>query len=118
FPQAGAELTNSILDLVQQANNYKQLRKGANEVAKQLNRGGTAFVVLAADTDPLEILLHIPLLCEDKGVAYVFVPSKDELGRACGVSNPVIAASITTGESVELSSQIQRIQGEIEKLLG
>jgi len=23
-------------------------------------------VVLAADTEPLEILLHIPLLCEDK----------------------------------------------------
>jgi U4/U6 small nuclear ribonucleoprotein SNU13 len=33
-------------------------------------------VVLAADTEPLEILLHLPLLAEDKNVPYVFVPSK------------------------------------------
>jgi hypothetical protein len=31
FPLASADLTVSILDLVQQANNYKQLKKGANE---------------------------------------------------------------------------------------
>merc|ERR1712130_563779 len=51
---------------VQQAANYKQLRKGANEATKTLNRGQAEFVVLAADSEPLEILLHIPLLCEDK----------------------------------------------------
>ena len=31
FPLASADLTVSILDLIQQANNYKQLKKGANE---------------------------------------------------------------------------------------
>jgi hypothetical protein len=31
---------------------------------------------MAADTEPLEILLHLPLLCEDKNVPYVFVRSK------------------------------------------
>jgi hypothetical protein len=35
------------------------------------------------------------LLCEDKNVPYVFVPSKVALGRACGVSRPVIAASVS-----------------------
>ena len=37
--------------------------------------------MLAADSEPLEILLHIPLLCEDKNVPYVFVRSKQALGR-------------------------------------
>jgi U4/U6 small nuclear ribonucleoprotein SNU13 len=64
--------------------NYKQLKKGANEATKTLNRGISEFVVLAADTEPLEILLHLPLLAEDKNVPYVFVPSKQALGRACG----------------------------------
>jgi len=41
FPLADASLTTSILDLVQQANNYKQLKKGANEATKTLNRGIT-----------------------------------------------------------------------------
>lgn len=31
YPLADATLTKTILDLVQQASNYKQLRKGANE---------------------------------------------------------------------------------------
>ena len=33
---------------------------------KTLNRGMSEFIVLAADTEPLEILLHLPLLAEDK----------------------------------------------------
>lgn len=33
YPLADASLTISILDLVQQATNYKQLKKGANEGA-------------------------------------------------------------------------------------
>ena len=33
---------------------------------KALNRGIAEFIVMAADTEPLEILLHLPLLCEDK----------------------------------------------------
>ena len=51
-----------------QACNYKQLKKGANEATKTLNRGVSEFIVMAADTEPLEILLHLPLLCEDKNV--------------------------------------------------
>jgi hypothetical protein len=74
---------------------------------KTLNRGISEFIVMAADTEPLEILLHLPLLCEDKNVPYVFVPSKQALGRACGVSRPVIAASVTTNESSQLKGQIQ-----------
>jgi len=60
------KLTNTILDIVQQASNYKQLKKGANEATKTLNRGISEFVVMAADTEPIEILLHLPLLAEDK----------------------------------------------------
>ncbi|KAJ7632853.1 50S ribosomal protein L30e-like protein [Roridomyces roridus] len=117
WPLAEADLTNSILELVQQASQYKQLKKGANEATKTLNRGIAEFIVLTADTEPLEILLHLPLLCEEKNVPYVFVPSKAALGRACGVTRPVIAASVTTSESKELSSQIQTVKNAIEKLL-
>ena len=72
-----------ILDLVQLAGQYKQVKKGANEgnlclisivisvltstgATKTLNRGIAEFIILTADTEPLEILLHLPLLCEEK----------------------------------------------------
>ncbi|EIN06574.1 snRNP and snoRNP protein Snu13 [Punctularia strigosozonata HHB-11173 SS5] len=117
WPLADADLTNQIMDLVEQASSYKQLKKGANEATKTLNRGIAEFIILTADTEPLEILLHLPLLCEEKNVPYVFVPSKVALGRACNVSRPVIAASVTTNESRELQSQIQAVKTQIEKLI-
>lgn len=82
-----------------------------------MNRGISEIIIMAGDTEPLEILLHLPLLCEDKNVPYVFVPSKQQLGRACGVSRPVIACSILVNEGSQLSSQITRMRVAIEKLL-
>lgn len=74
FPLSDADLTIALLDLVQQATNYKQTKKGANEATKTLNRGISEIIIMAADAEPIEILLHLPLLCEDKNVPYVFVP--------------------------------------------
>lgn len=117
FPLADADLTVALLDLVQQATNYKQTKKGANEATKTLNRGISELIVMAADAEPIEILLHLPLLCEDKNVPYVFVPSKIALGRACGVSRPVIASSITTNEASQLKSTIEGMKLKIEQLI-
>mmetsp|Transcript_22013 Transcript_22013/g.50222 ORF Transcript_22013/g.50222 Transcript_22013/m.50222 type:complete len:124 (-) Transcript_22013:379-750(-) len=117
YPLAPADLTVSLLDLVQQATSYRQSKKGANEATKTLNRGLAELVVMAADAEPIEILLHLPLLCEDKNVPYVFVPSKVALGRACGVSRPVIACSITTNESSNLKSVIDSMKIQVEQLL-
>lgn len=41
-------MTQTILDLVQQASHYRQLKKGANEATKTLNRGTSEIVILAA----------------------------------------------------------------------
>jgi len=117
FPLAEGQLTNTILEVVQQANNYKQLKKGANEATKALNRGIAEFIVMAADAEPIEILLHLPLLCEDKNVPYVFITSKKALGRACGISRPVVAASVLANEGSQLKTQIQNLKDSIEKLL-
>ena len=50
---------------------------------KTLNRGISEFIVMAADTEPLEILLHLPLLAEDK-VKFLFSVIVNEfLGYPC-----------------------------------
>lgn len=136
YPNAPEDLTQELLDLVQQASHYKQLKvcilyhsnhelynadpnvqKGANEATKTLNRGVSELIVLAADTSPLAIVLHLPLLCEDKNVPYVYVPSRMALGRACGVSRAVIAASITSNEASDLQAQVRAIRDKVERLL-
>ncbi|KAJ5374381.1 ribonucleoprotein-associated protein [Penicillium concentricum] len=116
WPMADSALAQEILDLLQQATHYRLVKKGANEATKTLNRGTSEIIVLAGDASPLAILLHLPLLAEDKNVPYVFVPTKMALGRACGVSRAVIAASITSNEASELAPQIRELKAKVERL--
>jgi hypothetical protein len=50
------------------------------------------------------------ILCYLQNVPYVFVPSKQALGRACGVTRPVIACSVTSNEGSQLKQQIQGLK--------
>jgi len=116
WPIAEPALAQELLDLVQECGHYRQLKKGANETTKSLQRGTSEIAILAADTQPLAILLHIPLLCEDKDIPYVYVPSKVALGRACGVTRSVIAVSLLSNEASDLSPRIRAIRDKVERL--
>ncbi|XP_025191263.1 NHP2-like protein 1 homolog [Melanaphis sacchari] len=108
-PLADQQMTKQILRLIRQALNCNQLFVGANEATKALNRGTAEFVVCAADAEPLAFLLKLILLCKDENIPYIFIGSKQALGRACGVSRPVIACSIssfTTEEISQLESEL------------
>ena len=115
FPLANNDLTAPILELISNAQNNKQLRKGANEVTKTLNRSTAEMVIIAGDTDPIEIVMHLPLLCEDKNVPYIFISSRSALGRACGVSRSVIACSIVKKDGSRLKKPIDAIKAKIEQ---
>ncbi|KAL7713387.1 H/ACA ribonucleoprotein complex subunit 2 [Entamoeba marina] len=116
FPLADKDLQGKLIDYVQQAAQKGLVKKGANEATKALNRGKAEVVIMAADTEPVEIILHLPILCEDKNVPYVFVGSKAALGRACGVSRPVISVAVLADNGA-FSRTTEGIKDEIEKLL-
>jgi H/ACA ribonucleoprotein complex subunit 2 len=44
--------------------------------------------VLAGDVSPIDVITHVPVLCEDAGVPYVYVPSKEALGQAGQTKRP------------------------------
>merc|ERR1711990_428685 len=75
------------------------------------------LVVIAADTQPLEIVLHLPLLCEDKNVPYVYVGKQADLGRACGVSRNIVAATILKIKESELNAPLTKLKDKVEQLL-
>ena len=115
-PFANPELTKQIFKLCEKAVPLKKLKRGANEATKALNRDIAEIIILAADATPLEIILHLPLLCEDKSVGYIFVPSMAELGQACGTSRNVVACAITSrvGDT-SLANEIQDLKVKVEK---
>ncbi|KAL9648729.1 hypothetical protein ABK040_003667 [Willaertia magna] len=118
YPLADDDLTVSILDLIQSAHNYNQVKRGANEVTKAVNRGKASFVILTADAEPIEILMHLPVLCEDKNIPYCFVKSKAALGRACGITREVIAVTVIGNEdNAALKKQINSLKDAIERII-
>ncbi|MFZ8855190.1 MAG: 50S ribosomal protein L7Ae [Thermofilaceae archaeon] len=85
------------------------IRKGANETTKAVERGQAILVLIAEDVDPPEIVAHLPLLCEEKKVPYVYVPSKERLGKAAGINVAASSAAIINpGEAKSLVDEIIR----------
>ncbi|KAF7689844.1 13 kDa ribonucleoprotein-associated protein [Cucumispora dikerogammari] len=85
-PLATPELEIKILEAI--ANNAqsknRRLSQGINEVTKKLNKGKAELVIMAVDAQPVEIIFHLKILCEDKDVIYVYVSEKSKIGEACG----------------------------------
>lgn len=110
------EVVDKVLQLVEAAKNGGNVRKGVNETTKSVERGEAQLVVIAEDVEPAEIVMHLPPLCEEKKVPYVYVPSKMELGRSSGIDVPSAAIAVAdAGEGkkalAELVKQIEAAKG-------
>jgi large subunit ribosomal protein L7Ae len=94
------EVSNEVVaktyEALQLARQSGRIRKGANEVTKSVERGLASFVVVATDVTPEEIVMHIPMLCKQKNIAYSFVPSKMDLGKSIGLNVPCTAIAVET----------------------
>jgi large subunit ribosomal protein L7A len=62
----------------------KQLVIGTKQSKKAIERQQTMLVVLAQDAD-LMVTHPIQVTCEEKHIAYAYVPSMKELGKASGI---------------------------------
>jgi len=86
-----------------------KLKKGTNEVTKAIEKGKAKLVVIAKDVTPPEITMHIPLLCEEKGIQCLEVPSKEELGAAAGMEVGTSAVAIVEeGEAKKVIKEITK----------
>lgn len=110
------DLANKVLDAVKKAKESGKIRKGTNETTKAVERGQAKLVVIAMDVQPEEIVAHLPLLCDEKKIPYVYVPSKKGLGEACGLQVGAAAAAIVDpGEAKDLLDEIVK---RVEELKG
>ena len=115
IPLANEDLTAAILELVGAATQNKQISRGANETIKALNKNRAEFVVIAGDTDPIETVLGLPILCEDKNVPYIFITSRAALGQACNITRSVIACAVKTKDNSRLQKSIDALKLKIEQ---
>ena len=101
------ELSDKAYSLAEMARDGGTIKKGTNEVTKAVERSAAAIVIMATDVEPPEILAHMPALCEERNVPYVYVPSKAELGAAIGLDKPTASiAIIDVGKGKALCDEI------------
>ncbi|DAA74527.1 TPA_exp: Uncharacterized protein A8136_3285 [Trichophyton benhamiae CBS 112371] len=98
-PLAEDKVAKKVLKSVKKAAGSKALKRGVKEVVKAVRKSPTpsanaaittpsAIVVLAADISPMDVISHIPVLCEDHGIPYIYVSSRAELGNAGATKRP------------------------------
>ncbi|MCL5431011.1 MAG: 50S ribosomal protein L7Ae [Candidatus Marsarchaeota archaeon] len=113
-PEEVVKKTYEALQLVKQSGSVK---KGSNEVTKSVERGLASFVVIAEDVDPEEVVMHIPSICEQKKIAYTYVPNKLELGKSIGLNVPCTAVAVENQGNAAQSIKdiISRLTGSSKK---
>ncbi len=108
------ELADKAYEAVEGARDTGKLRKGTNESTKAIERKQAALVVIAEDVEPAEIVAHLPPLCDEKGIPYIYVPSKRELGAAAGIN--VGSAAITIAEAGRAEAAVKEIVERVREL--
>ncbi|KAI7858625.1 50S ribosomal protein L30e-like protein [Circinella umbellata] len=96
-PLAEKKLSKKLFKTVKKASKVKHIRRGVKEVGKAVRKGEKGLVVIAGDISPMDVISHLPVLCEDHDIPYVFVPSKEKLGEASQTKRPTSVAMIVFG---------------------
>nr|POE75614.1 h/aca ribonucleoprotein complex subunit 2 [Quercus suber] len=131
-PLCDEKSQKKVLKGVKKAAKSKALRRGVKECVKSIRKSPLAsphttastlppgIVVLAADISPMDVISHIPVLCEDHGIPYVYVPSRAELGAAGNTKRPtsvvMIGRGVGKGVEEEKKGEWEESYGELFKV--
>jgi large subunit ribosomal protein L7Ae len=108
------EIADAAYEALQIAAKTGTVRKGTNETTKAIERAQAKLVVIAEDVDPPEVVAHLPLLCEERKIPYIFVPSKEKIGSSIGID--VSAASACIIKEGDAAGLVKEIITRIETL--
>ncbi|CAG4979071.1 unnamed protein product [Colias eurytheme] len=115
-PMASKKLSKKIYKLIKKSSGHKNyIKNGLKIVQKQLRLGEKGIVVFAGDISPIEIMCHLPAVCEEKDVPYCYTPSRKDIGAAMGTMRGCIMVLVKEHE--EYKDLFDEVKSEI-KLLG
>lgn len=106
-----AELVPQVVEMLSVAKDGGKIKKGINETTKAIERKTAQLVVVAGDVTPEEIVVHIPALCKENSIPYVFVPTKKDLGGAVGIAVGTSAVAVENP-----GAATEKLQDIIKKL--
>ncbi|KAK6132121.1 hypothetical protein DH2020_034146 [Rehmannia glutinosa] len=117
-PLASKKLCKRTLKLVRRAAEQKCLKRGVKEVVKSIRRGNIGLCVIAGNISPIDVITHVPILCEEANIPYVYVPSKEDLANAGATKRPTCCVLVLTKPTKgELGQEEQdNLKGDYDQL--
>jgi H/ACA ribonucleoprotein complex subunit 2 len=94
-------------------NRAKKLRRGVKDVVKAIKKGEKGICILAADVSPVDVISHIPVLCEENHIPYIYVRSRMELGIAAETKKPTSVTLMLEPPDKELKDKYDKLHGKI-----
>ncbi|KAG8094317.1 hypothetical protein GUJ93_ZPchr0012g19178 [Zizania palustris] len=55
-----------------------------------------SLCVIAGNISPIDVITHVPILCEEASIPYVYVPSKEDLATAGTTKRPTCCVLVLT----------------------
>ena len=93
------DVQDSVYELVKLVGNGNgRLKKGSNEVTKAAERNTAKMIVMAENVNPAELLAHIPLICKEKKIPFIYVEDQAYLAEAAGMNTGAKTAAIALME--------------------
>lgn len=102
------------LELVEKARKKGKVKVGINEVTKAIERGVAKLVLVAEDVNPIEVVMHLPLLCKEKGIPCSVVKTRKALGEKAGI--PVSTAALAVIDEGEAKKELQELVKKLGEL--
>ena len=114
--QVSDDLRNLQDDVIKKISKSGKIKIGINEVTKAIERGTAKLVAIAEDVTPAEIVMHIPIIAKEKKIPFTYFKTKDDLGKAVGISAKassiaIMDAGVLTKELASLVSKINEVNG-------
>jgi len=114
--QVPKDVVEKTYEVLQVARDSGKIKRGTNETTKAVDRGTAKLVLIAEDVEPPQIVAHLPILCEERKIPYLYVPSKIDLGKSAGLEVPSAAISILDpGEAAKAFKELLELAEELRK---
>jgi len=108
------DLADVAYEALQVARDTGKIGRGTNEATKAVERGVATLVYIAEDVEPPEVVAHLPLLCDERQIPFIFVPSKYRLGESSGLD--VASAAVCIVDAGNAADLVKEISMKLESL--
>eukprot|EP01126_Amoeba_proteus_P036950 TRINITY_DN3784_c0_g1_i10.p1 TRINITY_DN3784_c0_g1~~TRINITY_DN3784_c0_g1_i10.p1 ORF type:complete len:147 (-),score=36.05 TRINITY_DN3784_c0_g1_i10:94-477(-) len=116
-PLAEGKMLKHVVRLNKKCAKEGMIKRGIKEVVKTIRKKKpeNCFVVIAGDISPIDVISHLPVLCENEDIPYIYIPSKEQLGTSVRTRRPTSCIMVIRPSSEELVEKYENVLKEIRK---